>query len=260
MTHERTQLLISSDCRPLVGSYRLTVRPRDHALSALTGGGFGLLAGLACLLPGRGTLDALLLPLATILPLPALVAGLHQRATAGVAAVVGFGVGVQPAMPPLGATAVLLAWAALLLSLAADPWAAVREHMASARSAAQRSAAKDDSEFAATRAFAVMMLAAAWLAWPIWLAPQLVAWEWTVPSWATRFHPLFAINAAALDRGVWTQQPAVYQLTPLGQDLAYALPDSPWRTAAVLLVASLLCVSAKMAVRQMRVRAGGEAT
>ena len=91
------------------------------------------------------------------------------------------------------------------------------------------------------RAAGVTGLAWAWLAWPIWLGPTLATSALAPPTWVTAVHPLLAVNAAAVSLGIWTQQPLAYQLTPLGQDLAYAMPSSAWpcalaqSTAAVIL-------------------------
>ncbi len=76
----------------------------------------------------------------------------------------------------------------------------------------------------------------AWLTWPLWLADHLT----TVPAWLTKLHPIFA--ADAITGGVaWAEQAEVYARTPLGSDLAYALPDSAWpATAAHVIVATLL--------------------
>ena len=206
-------------------------------MAALAGGAFGLAAGLACLLPGRATLDALLVPLATVIVLPAFLANLppRTRLTATLAALACLALGVLPAAPSPATLAVLLAWAALL----ASPFVPANRPP------------RRNEHAAAAGAFVVVLFALAWLAWPIWLGPQLVAWEVAVPAWATTFHPLFAANAAAVERGVWTEQPAVYAITPLGQDLAYALPASPW--PATLLMASVAAmVSAASFVRRAR--------
>ena len=69
------------------------------------------------------------------------------------------------------------------------------------------------------------LLALAWLAWPIWLSP--IAGPRLVAVLAP-FHPLFAINKIFLDLGFWTQQPLMYELTTLGQDVPHALPESIW--------------------------------
>ena len=65
----------------------------------------------------------------------------------------------------------------------------------------------------------------AWLTWPIWTSPWLTA---GIASWLTPVHPPLAINHVLLDLGVWTQQPWMYRHTALGQDVAYALPQSIW--------------------------------
>ena len=76
---------------------------------------------------------------------------------------------------------------------------------------------------------AVAVAALAWLAWPVWLAPQVGR----APAWATTLQPGLAANAAVVNElGVWTESATGYGLTPLGQDVAYAFPDSPWPAAA----------------------------
>ena len=94
----------------------------------------------------------------------------------------------------------------------------------------------------------VTILAWAWLAWPVWLGPSLAGPN--VPTWATGLHPIFAVNAAALELGVWTQQPVAYQITPLGQDLAYALPATIWTCT----IAQTLAAAAFLLLRRLRRR------
>ena len=90
----------------------------------------------------------------------------------------------------------------------------------------------------ALRAAMVTLLAWAWLLWPIWLGPTLASRAVSPPTWLTAVHSLFAVNATATSLGVWTQQPLAYQLTPLGQDVAYALPASVWPCALAQAVAA----------------------
>jgi hypothetical protein len=66
-------------------------------------------------------------------------------------------------------------------------------------------------------------VALAWLAWPIWLSP--IAGPRTVAILGP-VHPLFALNKVLTDLGFWTQQPLMYDLTTLGQDVPHALPQS----------------------------------
>ncbi len=218
------------------------MRRRRLPFFALIGAAFGLIAGLACLLPGRGSLDAVLLPLATITPLPALLAHLrpHARLPPTLAALAGLTLGLLPALPSIGTVAVLLMWTTLLASGFTPVGRPVRA----------RDADFEPPESPAVPAFLVIVLAWAWLAWPVWLGPQLVAWNASVPAWATQFHPLFAINTAELDRGIWTQQPAIYALTPLGQDLAYALPDTPWPAVGAMTVTILIVLGARRFFRR----------
>jgi hypothetical protein len=56
----------------------------------------------------------------------------------------------------------------------------------------------------------------AWLTWPIWMGA----------SGPIAIHPVFAINAACRELGIWTEQRIAYGLTHLGQDTAYRLPGS----------------------------------
>lgn len=80
------------------------------------------------------------------------------------------------------------------------------------------------------------LLALAWLTWPIWLASHIS------DQWIARLvapHPIFAINGILPDAGVWTQQPIMYRLTTLGQDVPYAFP-SIWPTLLLHCAIALL--------------------
>jgi hypothetical protein len=123
----------------------------------------------------------------------------------------------------VGAFAVLAAWAALL-------WAATAAIIP--RPARRRGV---------LRAAAVTIAAWLWLAFPIWLGPTMAERGWDVPTWLSAMHPLFAMNSAIVELGIWTQHPLAYKLTPFGQDVTYALPPSPWPfVLANLLAAALL--------------------
>jgi hypothetical protein len=63
----------------------------------------------------------------------------------------------------------------------------------------------------------------AWLSWPVWLSPWADA---RLVAMLAPVHPLFALNRVLVDLGIWTQQPVMYQLTSLGQDVPYELPAS----------------------------------
>ena len=56
----------------------------------------------------------------------------------------------------------------------------------------------------------------AWLTWPIWMGD----------SGPIAIHPVFAINAACKELGIWTEQRIAYRLINLGQDTPYRLPGS----------------------------------
>jgi len=71
----------------------------------------------------------------------------------------------------------------------------------------------------------VVGLGLAWLTWPVWLSPAL-AGETRLVGWLVWAHPLFAINAVLIDLGAWSEQRIAYHLTNLGQDVAYALPET----------------------------------
>ena len=60
-----------------------------------------------------------------------------------------------------------------------------------------------------------------WLSLPIWLRTDPAA---TLSA----YHPLFAMNGACDTLGIWTQQPILYRLTTLGQDVPFELPSSIW--------------------------------
>ncbi len=70
---------------------------------------------------------------------------------------------------------------------------------------------------------AATILSLAWLTWPIWMSPWLAGGRIVL---AVRIHPLFAINTAAVNLGIWTEQRIAYGLTNLGQDAAYQLPGT----------------------------------
>ncbi|MEO6435160.1 MAG: hypothetical protein ABIP55_05305 [Tepidisphaeraceae bacterium] len=74
-------------------------------------------------------------------------------------------------------------------------------------------------------AFITVLVALAWLGWPIWTSPWITA---RLAAWLSPAHPLMAINHIMLDMGVWTQGQWMYQHTVLGQDVPYALPESIW--------------------------------
>ena len=179
-------------------------------------------AGAAWLMPRR-SLDALLAVLfASALLGPQVTAGRTWLALPAVAVTAIAGIAFIE-RPSLSYLALLTGWLVAIIGLA---------------STVQRR-----SSLAGVWPMLVSFVGIAWLAWPIWLAPQLVAWQVEPPRLAVGLHPLFATNAAELGRGIWTEQPNAYALTPLGQDLAYALPSSAWPAAACHGVIGCVCIA-----------------
>ena len=85
---------------------------------------------------------------------------------------------------------------------------------------------------------ATVVLALAWLAWPVWLSPWLAGRE-TLVSWLVPAHPLLALDGALrhLDRP-WSEHHLMYtRLSVLNPDVAYSLP--PGVGGAVLFHAAL---------------------
>jgi hypothetical protein len=83
-----------------------------------------------------------------------------------------------------------------------------------------------------TGAMIAVVLALAWLLFPIWLSPLLKSSS-TWISYLITPHPIFALNRALPRLELWTHSPLMYRLTNLGQDVPYSLPASIW--PAVLL-------------------------
>jgi hypothetical protein len=77
---------------------------------------------------------------------------------------------------------------------------------------------------APSAASSAVIVVLAWLSWPVWMSLDGVRSAGTV-AWLVWAHPIFAINAVLPQLGTWTHQPLMYQLTRLGQDVPYALPD-----------------------------------
>jgi hypothetical protein len=81
-------------------------------------------------------------------------------------------------------------------------------------------------EVASTIAVIIALL---WLTWPVWLSRTLLAMDnpGALVAWLAPAHPPLAISAA-LDLGAWGEQRIAYQLTVLGQDVAYRPPSHVW--------------------------------
>jgi hypothetical protein len=207
--------------------------PQRLCTAAAAGGVAGVLAaGTACLLipPSLGTLLAELALAATITPY--LLVTTPGRPIA-VATAVGMALGLAggplwlaagghmdlPAA--LSTLAVLAAWACGLAGLtSALRWCRLPPALPAAL---------------------VSLAAVAWLAWPVWLAPWLTgpSRERTVARLVAA-HPLFALNGTGYQEP-WSQRPLAYNLTNIGDDIAYELPHSAWACvlAHALLAAGL---------------------
>jgi hypothetical protein len=89
-------------------------------------------------------------------------------------------------------------------------------------------------------ASAITTIAAmAWLTWPVWLVPNLSATHIDqIVAALVRFHPLFAVNGVLMNLGAWSHWTIAYrELTTLGQDIPYSLPQSTLPACAAHLIA-----------------------
>ncbi len=83
-------------------------------------------------------------------------------------------------------------------------------------------------------AFMTLLLAFAWLLWPIWLSPVLTQ---QLTNWLTPCHPLLALNGLLNHLGLWSEQAGIaYHLTILNQDIPTRLPQSIWPALAAHLI------------------------
>lgn len=70
-----------------------------------------------------------------------------------------------------------------------------------------------------------VVLALAWIAWPVWLSPWIAGRE-TLVAWLVAPHPLLALDGALRHLGpAWTERHYMYtRLSVLNQDVFYSLP------------------------------------
>lgn len=94
-----------------------------------------------------------------------------------------------------------------------------------------------------------LVLALLWLTWPIWLSTAMTS---SLAAWLVPAHPPMAMNALLLHLGVWGEGRIAYQLTNLGQDVAYALPSS---VLPAIILHALLGLALLLASRRRRVNA-----
>ena len=93
----------------------------------------------------------------------------------------------------------------------------------------------------------VVFLFTAWFVSPVALAHAMLASGGeTLVGILTQVHPLLAMNRILIEQGAWTNSDLAYRLlTPLGQDVAYALPESIWPCVlAHILLTAAGCASA----------------
>ena len=73
-----------------------------------------------------------------------------------------------------------------------------------------------------------------WLSWPFWMAPWLSGERGEeIVALLVAGHPLFVFNGQLAAFAPWAQHPIAYQLTNIGDDIAYAMPRGVWVSAAV---------------------------
>jgi hypothetical protein len=100
-----------------------------------------------------------------------------------------------------------------------------------------------------------VVLALAWLAWPVWLSPWLAGREALV-SWLVPAHPLLALDGALRHLGPpWTEHHLMYtKLSVLNQDVAYSLPRGVGAAVVVHAAIGLACL---LPYRRLMLRRGG---
>ena len=88
-----------------------------------------------------------------------------------------------------------------------------------------------------------VVLALAWLAWPVWLSPWLAGRERLV-GWLVAAHPLFGLDGALRHLGPpWTEHHLMYtRLSVLNQDVTYSLPAGVARATVFHGLLALACL------------------
>jgi hypothetical protein len=91
-------------------------------------------------------------------------------------------------------------------------------------------------------AFLTMVVALAWLAWPVWASPWIGGHDRLVAALVAP-HPMLAVNAVLQYLGLWNQQPLAYNLTVLNQDAYLPLPRSIWPAVLVHTGVGAVCLA-----------------
>jgi hypothetical protein len=88
-----------------------------------------------------------------------------------------------------------------------------------------------------------VVLALAWLAWPIWLSPWLAGRQ-TLVAWLVASHPLISLDGALRHLGVeWDRRPLMYtRLSVLNQDVFYTRPAGVGRATLFHAAVALACL------------------
>jgi hypothetical protein len=90
--------------------------------------------------------------------------------------------------------------------------------------------------------FIAMLVALAWLTWPVWASPWLGGHDRLVANLVAP-HPMLAINSVLRHLGLWNQQPLAYNLTVLNQDAYLPLPQSILPAVVVHTVIGAVCLA-----------------
>jgi hypothetical protein len=68
-----------------------------------------------------------------------------------------------------------------------------------------------------------------WLTWTVWAAAAIEGPRGQrVAGGLIRVGPVFAINSAVKEMGVWSERGIAYRMTNLNQTVAYSLPETVW--------------------------------
>lgn len=100
-----------------------------------------------------------------------------------------------------------------------------------------------------------VVLALAWLAWPVWLSPWIAGKDRLV-AWLVAAHPLFGLDGTLRHLGPpWTERHLMYtKLTVLNQDVFYALPRGVGRAVLFHAAVAIACLVSISAVRRTTTR------
>ncbi|MEM7808425.1 MAG: hypothetical protein AAF561_09965 [Planctomycetota bacterium] len=142
-------------------------------------------------------------------------------------------------------------WSIVLLVLICGTLVVAAGCMPAATDSSKVDVARADRDTASLPSFLALVAMVGWILWPVWLGDVLLASGSQVPTWMTRFHPLFALDVAT--PGVpWIEQAHVYAATPVGADLAIVLPDSPWPAVVVHAAAAAAGLGLRLTISRVR--------